>query len=84
MNTKLNIEYLAGGDDYFGANYGGAEVYTLSRTGWANDCANAAKFFKQLTFTVDLENELMDKILNEELKALLRQLHGSNQSGSDR
>lgn len=65
MNTKLNIEYLSGGDDYFGANYGGAEVYTLSRTGWATDCANAAKFFKQLTFTVDLENELMDKILNE-------------------
>ncbi|WP_409558684.1 choline ABC transporter substrate-binding protein [Brucella pseudogrignonensis] len=65
MNTKLNIEYLSGGDDYFGANYGGAEVYTLSRTGWASECANAAKFFKQLTFTVDIENELMDKILNE-------------------
>lgn len=65
MNTKLNIEYLTGGDDYFGANYGGAEVYTVSRTGWAAECPNAAKFFQQLTFTVDTENELMDKILNE-------------------
>lgn len=65
MNTKLNIEYLAGGDDYFGPNYGGAEVYTLSRTGWAEQCPNAANFFKQLTFTVDMENELMDKILND-------------------
>src|SRR5690606_12103966 len=29
MNTKLEIEYLSGGDDYFGPNYGGAEVNTL-------------------------------------------------------
>ncbi|MGU3576223.1 choline ABC transporter substrate-binding protein [Brucellaceae bacterium C25G] len=65
MNTKFNIEYLSGGDDYFGPNYGGAEVYTLSRTGWAEQCPNAANFFKQLIFTVDMENELMDKILND-------------------
>lgn len=65
MNTKLNIEYLSGGDDYFGPEYGGAEVYTLSRTGWSEQCPNAAKFFKQLVFTVDMENELMDKILND-------------------
>ncbi|MBC8719341.1 choline ABC transporter substrate-binding protein [Ochrobactrum sp. Marseille-Q0166] len=65
MNTKLNIAYLTGGDDYFGANYGGAEVYSVSRTGWTAECPNAAKFFQQLTFTIDTENELMDKILNE-------------------
>ncbi|MBB4091581.1 choline ABC transporter substrate-binding protein [Ochrobactrum pecoris] len=65
MNNKLNIEYLAGGDDYFGPNFGGAEVYTLGRTGWAAQCPNAATFFKNLTFTVDIENELMGKILDE-------------------
>lgn len=65
MNTKLSIEYLSGGDDYFGPNFGGAEVYTLARTGWADNCPNAANFFKKLIFTVDMENELMDKILNE-------------------
>ena len=65
MNTKLNIEYLSGGDDYFGPNYGGAEVYTLARTGWTSECPNAATFFKNLVFTVDIENELMDKILND-------------------
>lgn len=65
MNTKLNIEYLSGGDAYFGPNFGGAEVYTLSRTGWAAQCPNAANFFKNLVFTVDIENELMDKILND-------------------
>ncbi|WP_139974104.1 MULTISPECIES: choline ABC transporter substrate-binding protein [Brucella/Ochrobactrum group] len=65
MNNKLNIEYLAGGDDYFGPNFGGAEVYTLGRTGWAAQCPNAANFFKNLTFTVDIENALMGKILDE-------------------
>ncbi len=65
MNTKLNIEYLSGGDDYFGPNFGGAEVYTLGRTGWAAQCPNAATFFKNLVFTVDIENELMGKILDE-------------------
>ncbi|MFQ0812750.1 glycine/betaine ABC transporter substrate-binding protein [Brucella anthropi] len=65
MNTKLNIEYLAGGDDYFGPDFGGAEVYTLARTGWAAQCPNAATFFRNLIFTVDIENELMGKILDE-------------------
>lgn len=65
MNTKLKIDYLSGGDDYFGPNYGGAEVYTLARTGWSANCPNAATFFKNLTFTVDIENELMGKILDE-------------------
>lgn len=65
MNTRLKIEYLSGGDDYFGPNFGGAEVYTLARTGWAAQCPNAATFFKNLIFTVDIENELMGKILDE-------------------
>lgn len=65
MNTKLKIEYLSGGDDYFGPNFGGAEVYTLGRTGWAAQCPNAATLFKNLVFTVDIENELMGKILDE-------------------
>ncbi|MFK4825874.1 choline ABC transporter substrate-binding protein [Paenochrobactrum sp. BZR 588] len=86
MNTKLNIEYLSGGDDYFGPNYGGAEVYTLSRTGWAEQCPNAAKFFKQLVFTVDMENELMDKILNDgtEGKAAAKTLLKANPDKLDK
>ncbi len=64
MNTRLKIDYLSGGDAYFGPNYGGAEVYTLARTGWPEKCPNAATFFKNLVFSVDIENALMDKILN--------------------
>ncbi|THV25891.1 choline ABC transporter substrate-binding protein [Peteryoungia ipomoeae] len=63
MNERFDLTYLSGGDAYFGANYGGAEVYTLARTGWTADCPNAAKLFKQLTFDVSMENVLMGEIL---------------------
>lgn len=66
MNAQFDISYLSGGDAYFGANFGGAEVFTLSRTGWAEGCPNAATFFKQLTFSVEMENVLMGEILDGE------------------
>jgi glycine betaine/proline transport system substrate-binding protein len=65
MNTRFDITYLSGGDEYFGANYGGAEVFTLARAGWTGDCPNATTFFKNLKFTIDLENEMMGKILDD-------------------
>ena len=66
MNEQFDITYLSGGDEYFGPNYGGAEVYTLARTGWPAKCPNAATFLKQLTFTVEMENVLMGEILDGE------------------
>jgi glycine betaine/proline transport system substrate-binding protein len=65
MNTSFDITYLSGGDDYFGPNYGGAEVYTLARTGWSAQCPNAAKFLQNLKFNVGMENEMMGKILDD-------------------
>jgi glycine betaine/proline transport system substrate-binding protein len=65
MNTKFDLTYLAGGDEYFGPNYGGAQVYTLSRKGFAAECPNLGKFFTNLVFTVDMENQMMGKILDE-------------------
>lgn len=65
MNTRFDITYLSGGDEYFGANYGGAEVFTLARAGWTGECPNATTFFKNLKFTIDLENEMMGKILDD-------------------
>ncbi|WP_420353533.1 glycine betaine ABC transporter substrate-binding protein [Paenirhodobacter sp.] len=64
MNTQLSITYLSGGDDYFGPDYGGAEVYTLARKGWPEACPNAAKLFGQMTFDLDMENALMGDILS--------------------
>nr|CAD6427631.1 choline ABC transporter substrate-binding protein [Rhizobium sp. Q54] len=66
MNEQFEITYLSGGDEYFGPDFGGAEVFTLARTGWSADCPNAATFFKQLTFTVEMENVLMGEILEGE------------------
>ncbi|WP_062111681.1 choline ABC transporter substrate-binding protein [Aureimonas sp. AU40] len=58
MNS-IGITYLSGADEFFGPNYGGAEVFTLARTGYATDCPNAAKLFSQLRFEIGMENEMM-------------------------
>ncbi|MDB5552212.1 MAG: choline transporter, periplasmic binding protein [Rhizobium sp.] len=65
MNTRYKIDYLSGGDAYFGPNYGGADVYTNLRTGYAAECPNAAKFVSNLRFTLDMENQIMNGILND-------------------
>ncbi len=65
MNVNFKIQYLTGGDDSFGPNFGGAVVYTNERVGWAEQCPNAAKLVKQLVFTVDIENVVMNKILTD-------------------
>jgi glycine betaine/proline transport system substrate-binding protein len=65
MNTAHDLTYLSGGDAYFGPDYGGAQVYTLARTGWAESCPNAAEFFKNLVFDVEMENQMMGLILDD-------------------
>jgi glycine betaine/proline transport system substrate-binding protein len=64
MNTKMEIVYLTGGDDYFGPNQGGANVHTLTRAGLAGDCPNLGTFLNNLAFTVEMENILMAAILD--------------------
>ena len=66
MNVEFDIAYLSGGDAYFGPNYGGAEVFTLARAGWPAECPNAAQLFRNLVFTIDMENEMMGLILDGE------------------
>ncbi len=65
MNVNFKIQYLTGGDDSFGPNFGGAVVYTNERAGFAADCPNAARFVANLKFTVDIENVVMNKILTD-------------------
>lgn len=65
MNVAHDLTYLSGGDAYFGPDYGGARVFTLARTGWAAECPNAAQFFKNLVFDVEMENEMMGLILDD-------------------
>ncbi len=65
MNVALDITYLSGGDEEFGPDYGGATVHTLARKEWTAACPNAARLFGQLVFSVEMENLLMGKILDE-------------------
>ncbi|PRY06666.1 MULTISPECIES: choline ABC transporter substrate-binding protein [unclassified Paraburkholderia] len=65
MNTKFKLTYLDGGDKYFGPNYGGATVNTVARSGYATQCPNVGRLFKQLTFNVDLENGVITEVLEK-------------------
>jgi choline ABC transporter, periplasmic binding protein len=65
MNANFEMEYLSGGDDVFGPNYGGATVYTNTRAGYAADCPNAGKFVENLKFTLEIENVVMGYILDD-------------------
>lgn len=65
MNVRHKLAYLDGGDEYFGPNQGGATVYTVVRKGYAQLCPNVARLLGNLVFSLDMENQLMDQVLNE-------------------
>jgi glycine betaine/proline transport system substrate-binding protein len=65
MNVNFTVTYLSGGDAQFGPDFGGATVHTLARKEWVAACPNAAKLFGQMVFDIDMENQLMGKILDE-------------------
>jgi glycine betaine/proline transport system substrate-binding protein len=63
MNLKYQMEYLTGGDDTFGADFGGATIYTDVRTGFLDECPNVGRFLLNLQFTPELESRMMALIL---------------------
>lgn len=65
MNTKFEITYLSGGDDWFGPNFGGATVYTVVREGYLQECSNVGQFLQNLEFSLTMENEIMKAIMDE-------------------
>lgn len=65
MNTNIHMAYLAGGDDYFGPDYGGATVYTTVRKGYTEECPNVGALLNNLEFSLGMENEVMALILDE-------------------
>lgn len=67
MNIQYPIHYLTGGDEYFGANLGEAEIYTLARNNFQTDCPNAAKFFQQLRLDKAFLEAIMDNILTNNM-----------------
>ena len=65
MNANFDMTYLAGGDEWFGPDFGGAEVYTNTRAGLVEECPNLGAFLNNLEFTLEMENEIMGAILND-------------------
>lgn len=64
MNANFKLTYLSGGDDVFGPNFGGATVFTNVRAGYATECPNAGAVIKNLKFSLEMENEIMKKIID--------------------
>lgn len=65
MNANFKLTYLTGGDEVFGPDFGGAQIYTNVRAGFTKDCPNLGKFVTNLKFTLPMENVIMGKILND-------------------
>ena len=65
MNANFELTYLEGGDEVFGPNLGGAEVFTNVRAGFVEECPNVGKLLENLQFSLAMENEIMGAILND-------------------
>lgn len=65
MNANFKLTYLSGGDDVFGPDFGGATIFTNTRAGYTTECPNVGKFVTNLKFSLQMENEIMGKILND-------------------
>jgi glycine betaine/proline transport system substrate-binding protein len=65
MNANIDMAYLSGGDEVFGADYGGATVHTNTRAGYVEECPNVGRLLRNLEFSLEMENEIMGAILDE-------------------
>jgi len=65
MNTNFDMAYLEGAGDYFGPDLGGATVYTNARGGYVEECPNVGELLNNMTFTLEMENQLMGEIMDE-------------------
>jgi glycine betaine/proline transport system substrate-binding protein len=64
MNMRFDLKYLSGGDGVFGANFGGATIYTVTRKGYSAECPNIGHLLTNLKFTLRGESEMMAAILD--------------------
>jgi len=62
MNAAYTITYLTGGEEWFGAE---GDVFTNTRAGYVQECPNIGAFLNNLSFTLDMENQIMGAILND-------------------
>jgi len=62
MNANFELTYLTGGEEFFGA---AGIVQTVARKGYVEECPDVAALLKNMTFTLDMENQIMGDILDE-------------------
>jgi glycine betaine/proline transport system substrate-binding protein len=67
MNRYYRLDYLTGGDDLFGPNFGAASVFTNVRAGYAAACPNVAKLLANETFSLAQEDAIMALILGRKM-----------------
>jgi glycine betaine/proline transport system substrate-binding protein len=65
MNERFKMTYLSGGDKVFGANYGGAAVYTVVANGFMEHCPNVGALVRNLKFALPMESQVMAPILQK-------------------
>ncbi|WP_018183852.1 choline ABC transporter substrate-binding protein [Kaistia granuli] len=65
MNEKFAMQYLDGGDEVFGPNFGGATVSTSVRKGYLEECPNVGALIKNMKFTLPIEGQVMSSILDD-------------------
>jgi len=63
MNIKYAIKYLDDRTDTFGPQNGSASVFTNVRGGYLQACPNVATLLKNLSFTLPIEDSVMNAIL---------------------
>lgn len=62
MNANFDLEYLPGGEDFFG---GEGVVNTVTRAGYVEECPNVGTLLENMKFTLPMENEIMGAILDD-------------------
>ncbi|WP_202614041.1 choline ABC transporter substrate-binding protein [Silvanigrella paludirubra] len=68
MNKMIKMNYLDGGDKYFGPKEGESIVYINSRKNFSKECPELTKFFHQFNLTIEDEEEIMGMILNKKME----------------
>jgi len=68
MNTEIAMDYLSGGDKFYGPDFGGATVHTQVHKGFTQQCPNVGHLLNNLTFDIPTENTGMGYIINDSMK----------------
>lgn len=70
MNINHDLEYLAGGEDYWGPNKGEVIVNTVTPTGFAWACPNIGQFLDNYDWTVEEQSLAMGYVNNDDMSPL--------------